>query len=197
LEIENLLCHPQKHSRKKSFQRHFEKKILKPKLALTFNKKMEIKDLKHRYARTGKNKKNSKRIFNGRNLKSNNINKKSEHRDLFKLTGSKPYIINKKSSSKMTKKNISSGKKMLDMFASQTLNPLKNELKNLQEKNKRHKQKQFLQNPKSKFSNRKVFRKPSSSNPIGLPYKPKKAIFLELNMIRKGSWKKKKDFRSY
>jgi hypothetical protein len=162
-------------------------------LALTFNKKIDIKDFKPKYARTGKNKKNSKRIFNGRNLKSNNIKKKSEHRDLFKLAGSKPYTIHPKNTSKIKKKNISSANKALDMFASQTLNPIRNDIRNLDEKIKNRKQIKF-NNQKSKFSNRKAFRKTTNSNPFGLPFKPKKTIFLEMNLLKKGSSKNKKDF---
>ena len=161
-------------------------------MALTFNKKLDIKDFKPKYARTGKNKKNSKRVFNERNLKSNNIKKKMENRDLFKFIESKPYTIHPPNH-KLKKKNISSANKALDMFASQTLNPIRNDIKHREDKIRNRKQSKY-NNPKSKFSNRKVFRKTTNSDLFGLPFKPKKAVFLEMNILKKGSSKHKKEF---
>lgn len=62
MDIENLLREPKKHKRKKSFQRHFEKKILRPKLALTFHRENGIKEMKKKYIRPGRTNQVSDRL---------------------------------------------------------------------------------------------------------------------------------------
>lgn len=191
MDIENLLCDPGQHSRKKSFHRHFEQKILKPKLALTFNKKIDPKDIKKKYARTGKNKKKSNRVFDVRQLKSKNLHKHLDPKDLFRGSGKKGQrqANLKKKELKIKKRNISSGKKMVDMFASQTINPARQRETRQADASRGNRAAQ----PKPKFSNRKHFQKTANLNQFGAPFKPKKSLFMDLDWLKKGVSQFKKD----
>lgn len=203
IEFETLLRESNDHKRKKSFHRHFENKILKPKLALTFNKKMEFTDLKNKYAKNGGQKKPSNRHFYRKNLTSNkrrqdqNLHiervkertrdkKAGRYKDLDKSEKSR---VNLEPSRKS--KNLISGAKILEIFASQTLNPLKKKHeKRRLEKGKKSRRTVHAFKPnnhaKSKFSNRKVTRKPNTSNVFGPnTYKMGKNIFLDSDTKKK------------
>lgn len=172
LDIENLLCEPSAHARKKSFQRHFEQKILKPKLALTFNKKKGAREGHRKFARVAKQKKLSSRGFDAREALKESAKKAPRVR---------AAKAKRKRGLRTKKKNVSSGKRLLDMFASQTLNQ---ELREPRRGKDGRRGTQCGPPGRAKFSTRKNFRK--DSNPLGPSFKAKKSLFMDLDWLRKG-----------